>query len=114
VLRVMSTFIEKDKKIFVFHGVTYRHLYPRYETSFDHTLYQFKDLSDPKRIDVKPDRIRIRTTKISDTLENVLRSFGVPKEKLKEMVLINGGDLEQVIPVNTLIKVVEKGREGVP
>lgn len=58
--------------------------------------------------------ICIRTTRISDTLENVLRSFGVPKEKLKEMILINGGDLEQMIPVNTLIKVVEKGRERVP
>ena len=58
--------------------------------------------------------IHIRTTRISDTLENVLRSFDVPKGKLKEMVLINGGDLERMIPVNTLIKVVEKGRERVP
>ena len=58
--------------------------------------------------------IRIRTTRISDTSENGLRSFGVPEEKLKETALINGGDLEQMIPVNTLIKVVEKGRERVP
>ena len=109
VLRVMSTFIEKDKKIFVFHGLTYRSLYPRYETSFDNTMSQFKDLWDPKRIHVAPDRIRIRSTRTTDTLENVLRSFGVPNEKLKEMVLLNGGDLNQVIPANTLIKVIEKG-----
>ena len=109
VLRVMSTFIEKDKKIFVFHGLTYRSLYPRYETSFDNTMSQFKDLWDPKRINGAPDRIRIRSTWTTDTLENVLRSFGVPNEKLKEMVLLNGGDLNQVIPANTLIKVIEKG-----
>lgn len=109
VLRVMSTFIEKDKKIFVFHGLTYRSLYPRYETSFDNTMSQFKDLWDPKRINVAPDRIRIRSTRTTDTLENMLRSFGVPNEKLKEMVLLNGGDLNQVIPANTLIKVIEKG-----
>ena len=109
VLRVMSTFIEKDKKIFVFHGLTYRSLYPRYETSFDNTMSQFKDLWDPKRINGAPDRIRIRSTRTTDTLENVLRSFGVPNEKLKEMVLLNGGDLNQVIPANTLIKVIEKG-----
>jgi predicted Zn-dependent protease len=42
-------------------------------------------------------------------LENVLRSFGVPKEKLKEMALLNGKNLDQVIPANTLIKLVEKG-----
>ena len=109
VLRVMSTFIEKDKKIFVFHGLTYRSLYPRYETSFDNTMSQFKDLWDPERMNVAPDRIRIRSTRTTDTLENMLRSFGVPNEKLKEMVLLNGGDLNQVIPANTLIKVIEKG-----
>ena len=109
VLRVMSTFIEKDKKIFIFHSVTYRHLYPRYEASFDHTLYQFKDLSDPKRIDVKPDRVRIRAVRTPDTLENALRRLGVQNEKLKEMVLLNGGNPNQMIPANTLVKVVEKG-----
>jgi hypothetical protein len=37
-------------------------------------------------------------------------SSTVPNEKFKEMVLLNGRDLNQVIPANTLIKVVEKGR----
>jgi hypothetical protein len=60
-------------------------------------------------MNVAPDRIRFRSTRTTDTLENMLRSFGVPNEKLKEMVLLNGGDLNQVIPANTLIKVIEKG-----
>jgi len=72
-------------------------------------MRQFRDLKDPKRIDVKPDRIRIRTTRSSDTLENALRSYGISNEKLKEVALLNGGNLHQLIPANTLIKVVEKG-----
>ena len=48
-------------------------------------------------------------TRSSDTLENALRSLSVPNEKLKEMALLNGGNLNQIIPANTLIKVVEKG-----
>jgi predicted Zn-dependent protease len=71
-------------------------------------MTQFRELSDPKRIDVKPDRIRIRTIKSSDTLENGLRSLGVPNEKLRETALLNGGNLNQVIASNTLLKVVEK------
>ncbi len=110
VFKVVSSFVEKDGMVFIFHGVTYSQLYPKYEATFDHTMRQFKTLSDPKRIHVKPDRIRVRTTGTSDTLGNVLRSFGVPDEKLKEMALLNGGDAHQVIPANTLIKVVEKGR----
>jgi predicted Zn-dependent protease len=106
----MSSFIEKDGMVFFLHGVTYRHSYPKYEATFDHTMRQFKTLSDPKRIHIKPDRIRVHTARTSDTLGNTLRSFGVPDEKLKEMVLLNGGDPNQVIPANTLIKMVEKGR----
>ena len=73
-------------------------------------MRQFKNLSDSKRIHVKPDRIRVRTARISDTIGNTLRSFGVPEEKLKEMALLNGREVNGVIPANTLIKVVEKGR----
>jgi predicted Zn-dependent protease len=109
ILRVMSYFIEKDRKIYVFHGLTSIDRFQGYGALFDNTMKQFRDLTDPKRIDVKPDRIRIRATKSSDTLENGLHSLGVPNEKLKEMVLLNGGEFKQIIQANTLVKVVEKG-----
>lgn len=110
VFKVMSSFVEKDGMVFIFHGITSIHSYPRYEASFRHTMRQFKNLSDPKRIHVKPDRIRVHIARISDTIGNTLRSFGVPEEKLKEMALLNGREVSEVIPANTLIKVVEKGR----
>jgi predicted Zn-dependent protease len=105
----MSYFIEKGKNVFVFHGLTSVERFQNYAPAFENTMRQFKELSDPKRIHVRPDRIRIRSGKATDTLENVLRSFGVPNEKLKEMALLNGKNLDQVIPANTLIKVAEKG-----
>jgi predicted Zn-dependent protease len=108
--RLMSYFIEKGKYVFVFHGLTSISRFQNYGPFFENTMRQFKELSDPRRLNVKPNRIHIRTTKTSDILENVLRSNGVQNEKLKEMALLNGGNLNQVIPANSLIKVVEKGR----
>jgi predicted Zn-dependent protease len=108
--RLMSYFIEKGKNIFVFHGLTLISQFQNYGPLFENTMRQFRELSDPRRINVKPDHIRIRTTRTADTLENVLQSYGVQNEKLKEMALLNGGNLNQVIPANSLIKVVEKGR----
>jgi predicted Zn-dependent protease len=110
VLRLMSYFIEKDRKVYVFHGLTSVEGFQNYGALFDNTMQQFKDFTDARRIDVKPDRIRIRSTRASDTAENTLRSFGVPNEKMKEIALLNGSYLNQVIPANTIIKVVEKGR----
>jgi predicted Zn-dependent protease len=109
IYRLMSYFIEKGKNVFVFHGLTSSNRFQNYSALFENTMSRFKELSDPKRINVKPDRIRIRATKTSDTLENELRSLGVPNEKLKEIASINGENLNQMIPANTLLKVVEKG-----
>jgi len=110
IYRLISYFIEKGKNIFMFHGLTSIDRFQKHEPLFDHTMRQFKELTDPKRINVKPDRIRIHTTRTPDTLENTLRSFGVQNEKLQEIALLNGRYLNQMILANTLIKVVVKGR----
>jgi len=110
VLRVMSYFIQKEKSIYVFHGVTSPNHFQKYRDAFDNTMRQFKDLTDPKRINVQPDRLRIRAAGSADTLENGLRALGVPEKHLKDTVLLNGGVPNQKIAANTLLKVVEQGR----
>jgi predicted Zn-dependent protease len=107
--RLTSYFIERGKSVFVFHGLTTIERFQSYGPLFENTMRQFRELSDPRRIGVKPDRVRIRVAKSSGTLENALRSLNVPDEKLKDMALLNGRDLSEIIPAGTLIKVVEKG-----
>jgi len=109
VVRVLSYFIQRGKEIFVFHGLTSPGLFQKYGSIFEGTMRNFRELSDPKRINVKPDRIRIRAIGSAETLENALRSLGVPNEKLKETALLNGRNLDEVIPANTMLKVVKKG-----
>ena len=109
-VRVLSYFLQKEKRVFVFHGLTSRHQYPKYEGIFDSPMRQFQELTDPRRIDVQPNRIRLRTTERADTLENALRFLDVSDKKLKEVVLLNGGDPKQRVPADTLLKVVERGR----
>jgi predicted Zn-dependent protease len=109
VYRLMSYFIEKGRNVFVFHGLTSIERFQNYGPLFENTMRQFKELSDPRRIHIKPDRVRVLAVRTTDTLDNALRGLGVQNEKLKEMVLLNGGDPNQMIPANSLIKVVEKG-----
>jgi predicted Zn-dependent protease len=109
VYQLLSYFIEKEKRIFVFHGLTTTDRFQNYRALFDNTMRQFKDLTDPKRIHVEPDRIRIRHVKTAGPLENELRSIGVPNDKMKNLALLNGRDLSHIIPANSLIKVIQKG-----
>jgi predicted Zn-dependent protease len=108
-IRIMSYFIEKDKKIFTFHGLSSAEKFQNVQSLFEKTMSQFKELSDPNRINVKPDLIRVHPARTSDTLGNTLRSLGVPDDQLQYVALLNGRQLNDRVPANTLIKVVEKG-----
>lgn len=109
-IRVVSYFIQRDKSIFFFHGLSNPASFDKYMNTFERTMRGFKELSDPKRLNVKPDRIRLRTTKTAGTVESSLRSLGIPREELDDIALLNGMELKDNLPANALVKVIEKGR----
>jgi predicted Zn-dependent protease len=109
-IRLVSYFIQKDQRVYAFHGISQQTAASRYESLFVNTMGGFKELTDPARINVQPDRVRIRPAQTTQTLADLLRSFGVAEAKLQEVALLNGKNLSERIPAGTLIKVVEKGR----
>ncbi|MBW2317188.1 MAG: M48 family metalloprotease [Deltaproteobacteria bacterium] len=108
-VRTMSVFINKGDRIYAFIGFCSPEAFLIYQPVFENTMTRFGPLFDSKKIDVKPDRIRIFLTATSTTLEGVLKSQGVQGNKLKQMAILNGKHLYDTIPANTLLKVVEKG-----
>jgi len=72
-------------------------------------MRQFSALSDPRRINVKPSRIRIKSISRTDSMDAALRSLGIPNDDLKEVALLNGIDLKERVSANTLLKVIERG-----
>jgi len=108
--KIMSFFIQKDKEIFGFHGLSSQRLFSQYASIFEDTMKGFKELSDPKKINIQPNRIRARFTKKTNTVENALLELGVPEHKLKELVILNGMTPGQNIPAHTLLKIIERGR----
>jgi predicted Zn-dependent protease len=110
VIRVVSYFIQRDNSIFYFYGLSNPSAFEKYLSTFEGTMRGFRELSDPKRINVKPDRVRLRTTKTAGTVESSLRSMGIPKDDLENTALLNGMELNENLPAHTLVKVIEKGR----
>ena len=107
-IRAMSHFIQKDKKIFVFHGLTSIALFQTYRPIFQTTMSQFKAIADQKKINVKPDRLYIHSTRTAGTVKEALLSLGVPKNKWEEIALLNGKKLTDTIQTDTLLKVVDR------
>lgn len=109
-VRLVSYFIQKDQRVYVFQGLCALAAAAKFEGLFTNTMGGFKELTAPEKINVQPDRIRLRTAQTTQTLEYHLRSFGVPDSKLQETALLNGKNLSDRIPAQTLLKVVERGR----
>ncbi len=108
VISISSNFIQKDNKIYVFHGYTGQAQFNNYLPSFNQTMGQFKNLTDPSKISVKPDKLVIKKIQRQGTLRSALQQFGVPQDKLEETAIMNGMNLDDNVAANTLVKVVVK------
>jgi predicted Zn-dependent protease len=108
ILQTMSYFIQKDDKIYVFHGLSPANLFHGYRATFENTMRGFQELTDPDKLQVKPSRIRFRSTQSPGTLRQTLKALGTPEDKLEELALLNGKHLDDPIPANTLLKVLDK------
>ncbi|MGQ9560064.1 MAG: M48 family metalloprotease [Candidatus Oleimicrobiaceae bacterium] len=107
-LSLLSYFIQKGNTVFVFHGYTLQTAFAQYRASFQNTMSQFRELTDPARINVKPAILRIKPAPRQATLRELLVGFGVAEDKLTAMAVLNGRNLEELLPAGTLLKVVEK------
>ncbi len=105
---LLSYFIQKDSRVYVFHGLTSANLFKGYYPTFEGTMVRFTELTDPSKLNVKPARIRIRSARRSGALRQVLRDFGTPEDKMESLALLNGMRLNDQVAANTLLKVEEK------
>ncbi len=107
-LRVLSYFIEYGGNVYIFHGFTDKSGFNGYQSNFENTMRGFNRLTNPQKINVKPDRIHIKAVKKNDTLRDVLIGFGVTDKQLEQHALLNGMRLTDTVKAGTLIKVVGK------
>ncbi len=108
VLSVYSTFIQDNQQqlIYGIHGMTYQDQLSRYMPVFQSTMNNFRRLTDPRRTDVKPERIRIKTVVQAGTLAEVLSYFGMSRDRFEELSLLNGMELTDRVAQGSLIKII--------
>ena len=109
VLGIMSYFIQEGARVYEFHGLAPESRFKRYSQVFHNTMERFKRLRDRRKLNVKPDRIRVVRSPKAGTMEQVLRSLGAPEGKLNQWAIMNGKSLNEPVPSGMLLKVVKKG-----
>ena len=106
-VRILSYFIEYNGLVYQLHGVTEVTNYANLERTFLYTMQGFNVLRDASKINRKPDRIKVVNVQRTGTLSSVLQSYRMPSDKMDELSLINGMQLNDQVQSGTLIKIVE-------
>lgn len=106
--RVMIYLIQYNNLIYNFLGVASLNDFNNYSLTFNNTMNNFRELTDPDKINRQPERIKIQRVGRTNTLTGVLQSFNMPANRHEELAILNGMKLTDTVEAGTLIKVVGK------
>ena len=106
VLRTLSTFIQYNNTIYHLVGLTMAADYNAYSNVFLNTMQGFRTLTDAAKLNRKPERIRLRTLSQATTLDQALRTYNTPANRLEELAVLNGMLLTDRLAAGTMIKTI--------
>lgn len=107
-VRTLSYLIQYGGVIYHLIGVSAVRDFNNYINAFTSTMQNFKALTDPSKLNKKPERVRLKTVKQTTTLEAALRSYNVQPRRMQEFAILNGMNLKDNVSSGTLIKVIEE------
>jgi len=107
-IRILTYMIQYNGTIYRFHGLSEQKDFNQYFKTFEYTMQNFKPLTDPARINVTPERIRIKTIPSSTTLGQTLITLKQDSKRHAELGILNGMKLTDPVKAGDLIKVIGK------
>ncbi|MFD2512372.1 M48 family metalloprotease [Pontibacter locisalis] len=108
-IRTMTYLIQYGGNIYSMMGITSAARFNEYANLFLNVMQSFSTLTDPEKLNRKPERIQIKPVKQTTTLARALQSYNVSNERLEEMAILNGMNLQDRVEQGMLIKVVVRG-----
>ncbi|MFC1570114.1 M48 family metalloprotease, partial [bacterium] len=106
-LRLISTFIKQGTHIYVFHGFSQPADFEgQFLSTFMSSMKGFQKLTDTRKINVKPKRIRVRTIKKSMTLNQYLIQQKTDAKDQEAIAIMNGLRSGSMLKLGSKIKII--------
>lgn len=106
-LKMLSYFIDYEEKYYVFLGVSKEEDFDRFAGRFETSMTSFNRLTDPSKLNVEPERLKIIEVEHDITLIEAFRAYGVPADRREEMAFLNNMELTDQVYAGTLLKIVD-------
>lgn len=98
-------FIRYNELVYQLAGASAPADFNQYSQLFTLHLTSFRQLTDPAKINVKPERLQIVSNTKQQTLQQLLQSKSITAGRFEEMAILNGMNLTDVIAAGTLLKI---------
>ncbi len=105
-IRMQTYFIRYNDLMYQFTGMSMKENFATYSPQFIRTMTNFRPLTDPNKLNRLPERIQIVTAYTNSSLQSLLEKAGMPKDRFKELAILNGMQLDAQVARGTLFKVV--------
>lgn len=106
IIRTLSYIIQYGELFYHMIGVSDINSFNTNSTIFTGSMQSFKTLTNPEKLNRKPQRVHIKTVAQNSTLDQSLRSFNVLQTKLEEHAILNGMKLTDQLTKGTMIKII--------
>lgn len=107
-LRTLTYLISYGGNIYTVLGASALADFNNFLPTFTRTMTNFRPLTDPDKLNRQPERIRIKTATQNTTLAQALRDNRMPADRMQELAILNGMELEDRVTKGMLFKVIEK------
>ena len=105
----LAAFISFGGNLYEILALTSTQEFERYSTSFQDSLTSFSTLTDPKILNVQPDRVRIRVVREGETLGQIAEEVGHPRVDAEALSRLNRLDTDQPLSAGSFVKIVTTG-----
>ncbi|MDX5346450.1 MAG: peptidase M48, partial [Hymenobacteraceae bacterium] len=107
-IRTLTYFIEYDGNIYSIMGISTADAFASYTNQFAGTMQNFSSLTDQTKLNRQPARIRVETVQQAGSVRQVFQRYQVPEDRMQELAVLNGRQLEDRLEQGTMIKLLTK------
>jgi predicted Zn-dependent protease len=108
VITVVAAFIQHNKLIYQMIGAGEPTAFQQHQALYQATYNSFRPLTDAAKINIKPERVALFTTKTSATLRQHLTTLGTPTARVQELAILNGLNPDDQVVAGSVIKYVKR------
>ncbi len=105
-LKIMTYCIQYGGNVYVFHGVSAEKDFVAFQRLFQQTMEGFRQLNDPNKLNVKPERIKVVSVPKPMSLQQLFAANNMPSKRYNELAILNSMELSQQLKAGTLIKIL--------